>query len=309
MPNLYWKKNNKEVLNITEEPFKNEEELERYLETTPEVLSDVFIIKRQVRVSGSRDIIDMVGIDKENNIVIIENKNTVVDEKIIPQILGYAFWVQSNPDSIKAMWLELDEKPEDVEPDWDNIEVRIIVFAPEIARNVVKLIKRSINYKVDIIEVKRFIEDKNEFILVDNIEDKEIIPIRTSSGLETYEREFYEAHRNKNSVDLFYNLISEVEKLIKKRGWKLEKKFNKYYCGFKYGFPNVFGVHWRSSRSLDIFFKIPKKKAMKIKIKKIEKPEYQDRWKQVVVKVNSAGDIKKLEPYFETAYNFITGKN
>lgn len=35
MSNLYWKKNKKEVLNITEEAFKNEEEFERYLESTP----------------------------------------------------------------------------------------------------------------------------------------------------------------------------------------------------------------------------------------------------------------------------------
>ncbi len=309
MQNLYWKKDNKEVINITEEPFKSEEEFERYLESTPEVLSDVFVLKRQVRVSGTKNIIDMVGIDKENNIVIIENKNTIVDEKVIPQILGYAFWVQSNPDSIKALWLGLDEKPEDVEPDWDNVQIRIIVFAPEITQNIVKLIKRSINYEVDLIEVKRFIEAKNEFILVEKIEDKEIVSIRTTTGMESYNREFYEKYRNKNSVDLFYKLINEIEKLIKNKGWKLEKKFNKYYCGFKYGFPNVFGVHWRSNRSLNIFFKIPKKISRRIKISGIEKPEYQDRWNQIVARVDSPGDIKKLTSYFEAAYKNIVGKN
>ncbi|MEX2145098.1 MAG: hypothetical protein WD712_01855 [Candidatus Spechtbacterales bacterium] len=251
----------------------------------------------------------MVGVDKENNIVIIENKNIAVDEKIIPQILGYAFWVQSNPDSIKALWLELGEKPEDVEPDWDNIEVRIMVFAPEITRNIARLIKRSLNYEVDLIEIKRFAEDKNEFILVDKIEDKEIVPIRPTGGLENYDRKFYETNRNKNSVDLFYKLIDEVEKLAKKKGWKLEKKFTKYYCGFKYGFPNVFGVHWRSSKSLDIFFKIPETTASKIKVSGANPPEYQKRWKQVIVKIDSANDVKKLTPYFEAAYNYIIGKD
>jgi len=39
-------------------------------------------------------------------------------------------WAETNPDSIKAIWLESKHKPEDIELDWDNLYVRAIVVAP-----------------------------------------------------------------------------------------------------------------------------------------------------------------------------------
>jgi len=65
------------VVSAIETPFKTEDEFERYIETAKEVLSDIFILKRQVRAGG--DIPDMVGIDRDNYVVVIENKNVMVD--------------------------------------------------------------------------------------------------------------------------------------------------------------------------------------------------------------------------------------
>ena len=65
------------MVSAIETPFKTEDEFERYIETAKEVLSDIFILKRQVRAGG--DIPDMVGIDRDNYVVVIENKNVMVD--------------------------------------------------------------------------------------------------------------------------------------------------------------------------------------------------------------------------------------
>lgn len=72
------------MLAAREMPFKHEEEFERYIHTAQDILSGIFILKRQVP-AGS-DIPDMVGVDRDNNVVIIENKNVVVDEEVLSSI-------------------------------------------------------------------------------------------------------------------------------------------------------------------------------------------------------------------------------
>ena len=85
--------------------------------------------------------------------LIIENKNIIVTEDILPQILRYAIWAETNPDSIKAMWLESEDRPEDIEVDWDSVEIRIIILAPSIKLTVSRLL-RKINYNIELIEVR-----------------------------------------------------------------------------------------------------------------------------------------------------------
>ena len=108
--------------------FQSEEEFEKLVFNTPEILEDVFPIKRQVRGSDKKGIPDIIGIDQNGNICIIEMKNVVVDSNVIPQVLEYALWAESYPDSIKSLWLECKNKPEDLEINWDNIEIRIIII-------------------------------------------------------------------------------------------------------------------------------------------------------------------------------------
>jgi len=113
MYNLYFRKSQNNLITAVEKPFKNEEELEKYIIDSKEIFADIFILKRQIR--AGTDIPDIIGVDKDNNIVIIENKNTQVTEDILPQILRYAVWAETNPDSIRAMWAEAKHRPEDIE--------------------------------------------------------------------------------------------------------------------------------------------------------------------------------------------------
>ena len=52
MQKLFWKNKGGKVVSAVETPFKTEEEFESYIETAKEVLSDIFILKRQVRAGG-----------------------------------------------------------------------------------------------------------------------------------------------------------------------------------------------------------------------------------------------------------------
>ncbi|MFA5069951.1 MAG: hypothetical protein WC528_01600 [Patescibacteria group bacterium] len=306
MANLYWKKN-KKILAATETPFKTEDELERYLLDTRGILSEINIINRQIRsktVSGI-EIPDMIGVDSEGSIVIIENKNVPVDERIISQVLNYALWAESNPDSIKNLWLQADQ--EGVEPEWDNLQIRIMIVAPEIKPHLAKFISK-IGYPIDLLEIKKFNISKDEFIVLNKIEPN-IIDTKPVHAKRNYDYSYYSTNHNKESVKKLEKAVNSVENYVNKNKWKLEKKFNQGYVGFKYGFPLVFGIQWLGTRSFGFFFKMPKAKMKKIIVPGLEFKGYNDRWDQVEYKIISPTfDVKKLKPVFLASYNYVKGE-
>jgi len=308
MANLFWKQKGKKTLNLVSTPFSSEEEFEKVIFETKEILEDVFLIKRQIRGGKKAGIPDIVGIDSDGNVCIVEMKNVAIDASVIPQVLAYAFWAQKNPDSIKNLWLEAPKQPEDVVVNWDNYEVRIIIIAPSIEHSTLELVN-TITYPVDLIEIKRWVEGSNQFLLVNKLEPEQPKKVRAVRGLEVYDRAFYEIYHNKQSVDAFLNFAEETEQLIKSKGWPLEMKFNKNYCGFKHGFFNAFGIKWVGSKTFAFFFKLPKSVAEKIQPDGLKMDRYEDQWKDAVYKIDPAKTkVKAFLPLFEKALSSITGK-
>ncbi len=302
--NLFWKTKNK-TKNLLETPFGSEEEFEKMIFGTRELFQDIFLIKRQIRGGKKSGIPDMIGVDNEGNICIIEMKNVSVDSSIIPQVLDYAFWAEQNPDSIKSLWLECKDKPEDISIEWDNFQVRIIIIAPNIHKSTLD-ITNKINYPVDLIEIKRQVEGDNQILLVNKLETETKTKYATTRGLEEYNEEFYMKERNKNSVKEFMRYADEVYGIVKKQGWSLERKFNKYYCGFKAGFFNAFGIEWVGSKTFAFFFKLGEREAKKIPIKMTK---YSDQWKQAVYYIDpDKTKTKDFLPLFKKAYEKISGK-
>ena len=171
MANLFWK-TKAGIKSLLATPFKTEEEFERTIFETSELLEEIFLLKRQIRGGGKVGIPDIVGVDTDGNVCIVEMKNVTVDASIIPQVLQYAFWAETNPDSIKSLWLECDNKPDDLQINWDNFQVRILIIAPSILRSTLGIVEK-INYSVDLIEVKRWMEGDNQLLLVDRLEQEE----------------------------------------------------------------------------------------------------------------------------------------
>ena len=303
MANLFWKtlRSTKNLLSI---PFKNEEEFEKSIFETQIILEDVFLIKRQIRGGNKPGVPDIVGVDKDGNVCIIEMKNVAVDATIVPQVLQYAFWAERNPDSIKTLWLECKNRPDDLSISWDDFQVRIIIIAPNILRSTLDIVNK-INYPVDLIEVKRWVEGNNQFLLVNRLEEEKRTIVKPVSGLEIYDRSFYEKHFNTHSVEHFIRYIKEVEKIIKDKKWPLETKYNNNYCGFKAGFFNAFGIKWIGSKTFAFFFKLPKSAADNIKI---EMTKYEGLWKEAVYYIDpEKTKTARFIPLFELAYKKITG--
>ncbi|MDP9202373.1 MAG: hypothetical protein M3P26_10650 [Gemmatimonadota bacterium] len=305
MANLFWR-SGAGTKRLLETPFKSEEEFETVVFEASDLLEDIFPLKRQIRGGSKAGIPDIVAVDSDGNVCIIEMKNVAVDANIIPQVLQYAIWAETNPDSIKSLWLECSNRPEDISIAWDDFQVRIIIVAPTVLRSTLALADK-INYPIDLVEISRWIDGENHLLLVNRLEPEERkARPRPVAGLGVYDEAFYRTEYNPESATLFLKLAKDVQELVQRKGWNLETKFNKHYCGFKAGFFNAFGLKWVGSRSMSFFFKLTEAEARATGLK-ITK--YESHWKEAYVYVDpSKTKVLDLLPLFEAAYGKLTGK-
>lgn len=305
MANLFWKtpKGTKALL---DRPFKTEDEFERTVFESSELLEDIFLLQRQVRGGNKAGIPDIIGVDRGGNICIIELKNTDVDAAIIPQVLQYAIWAETNPDSIKSLWLECNNKPEDIEISWEVPRVRILVIAPTILRSTLAVVNK-INYQVDLIEVKRWVEGKDDFLLVNKLEEegKAVKTRRPVSGLRVYDVDFYRTERNSKSTEAFMRYADELAALVKRNNWQLERKFNRAYCGFKAGFFNAFGISWWGTKTFGVFVKISEAESKRLMPRPLS---YSTRWKEAYYPIEiGKTKMNDFQRIFDFAYHRVAG--
>src|SRR5687768_9551442 len=101
MANLFWKTKTG-TKSLLEAPFKTEEDFEKMVFGTPALLEDICLLRRQVRGGAKSGVPDIVGVDRNGSVVILELKNVPVDASVIRQVLDYAIWAETSPDSIKS---------------------------------------------------------------------------------------------------------------------------------------------------------------------------------------------------------------
>src|SRR5262249_19585505 len=158
-------------------------------------------------------------------------KNDEAEEGILPQALGYAVWAESNPDSIKAIWIESKTKPERISIDWDNIDIRIILIAPSFKLSLSRM-ARKIGYEIDLLKIQRYSSAENEFILVESLED--VSPkATTTKAMTAWTWEYYESEHGKEATSEVRRIVDIIGFHVKKVGWNLPHNLNKYYIGFK----------------------------------------------------------------------------
>lgn len=305
MANLLWHSNAKPKI-MNEIPFSTESEFEKVVFDSKEILTDIIPLTRQARGGKKSGIPDIIGIDSDGKVCIIEMKNETVEPKIISQVLEYAIWAETNPDSIRVLWQDLDDVPEEIEIDWDNLEIRIIVIAPKITQAAVDSAQK-INYQVDFLEINRWILKENQFYLIKKLE-KELKQVKTKTihGLPIYDAKYYKDNRNPNSAVQFVKYCNDLNKLVKRNNWKLEMKFNKHYCGFNLGFFRAFGIRWQGTKSFGLFAMINEKEAKKLKIpfnKNIK------RWKQIYYQFEPGKTkVSDYTKVLKFAYEKLKGK-
>ena len=187
---------------------------------------------------------------------------------------------------------------------WENVQVRILIIAPSILRSTLDLVVK-INYPVDLIEVKRWVEADHEILLVNKLEPEPKKATRPVTGLLVYDEAFYKTLYNTKSVDDFMRYTKELTALVKTKGWKLEPKYNKHYCGYKAGFFNAFGVKFYGSKTFGFFFKLTEQEAKSVNI---PMTRYDEQWREAVYYIEPGKtDVKKFAPLGEMAFKKISG--
>lgn len=308
MLNLYWKSGD-QTRSLVEQPFKSEAELEKYIFNNQELLGgDISIIYRQIRTGSKQGIPDMLGVDQDDRICLIELKNVEATEDVLPQALGYAIWAETNPDSIKAIWLESKNKPEDAQIDWDNLDVRVILIAPSF-NDAVQRMAGKIGYQVDMVQVRRYGFEQEEFVLVDIAKPKPIDKGKITKVAGIWDWDYYESEHGKEAAGQFRQAVEAVAALVKKQGWDIQPNLNKYYTGFKLGNKVLFSVMWGGAYAWKLRFKLTEREAKAFNGEHWEFQNYDSTFKEATFRPLHPGspDVKELEPLFVLAYKRVAG--
>ena len=84
-----------ELTKVNHKPVNEEKDIDNVIESHPDVIEpDLRIIGTQVETSTGK-LVDVMAIDKEANVVIIEDKKSNMPRDVIAQILDYAVWAET----------------------------------------------------------------------------------------------------------------------------------------------------------------------------------------------------------------------
>jgi len=307
MLNLYWKTPN-QTRTLLPKPFLSEAEFESYIYKNQDLLPDIVIIHRRVRTGSKQGIPDMLGVDKDERICVIEMKNAEVSEEILPQVLGYAMWAETNPDSIKAIWLESKNQPEDVQIDWDSLEIRVIIIAPAFRPNVIRMASK-IGYPIDLIQIQRFGFEESEFALVEVLENLPAIKVTTTKVMGNWDWDYYEKEHGKDATTRFQETVEALAQFVHKKGWELPYNLNKYYTGFKLGNKVVFSVNWHGTHAWKVHMKLSEEQAKNFKTPTWEFQRYDSQFNEALFRPKLLGKIMvdDLESMLVAAYRQVSG--
>lgn len=305
--NLYWRDSEK-TRTLIYQPFSSEEKLESYVFDNQELLGDVFILYRQIRTGSRQGIPDMIGVDRESRVCIIEMKNEVVSEGILPQVLGYAIWAETNPDSVKAIWLESRRKPEDVELDWDSLEVRVIVVAPSF-KDTVPRMAGKIGYPIDLIAIRRFSWDSDEFLLVETLEEEPEVKVGATKPQREWDWDFYESEHGRVATAQVKRVVESLQEVVEDEGWDLSSKLTKYYVGFYLGNRVVFDVNWGGTHAWKVNVKVPEEKAKKAALDEWEFQRYDEEYHNSVMRPldPETADPFELRDLVRASFEYVSG--
>jgi hypothetical protein len=308
MLNLYWKSDN-QTRTLRKKPFVSEAEFEQYIFDNQDILGgDIYILHRQIRTGSKQGILDMLGVDKDNRVCVIELKNEEANEDILPQALGYAIWAETHPDSIRAIWLESEQRPEDIEIEWDKLGIRVILIAPSF-KSTVPPMASKIGYSPDLLQIRRYCFEEEEFLLVEKVEwSKPEVGVPGVKG--DWDWGFYESEHGKEATAQFRQAVEAVAALVERQGWDISYKLNKYYTGFMQGRTRlVFSVNWGGTYAWKLTFKLPEDVAEGFKGRHWEFQRYDNTFHEAIFRPlqPDSPDIEELEQFFVQAYKYISG--
>ena len=244
---------------LAERPFADEVgDLEDFVAKNPQLVGEgIKIFGRQVTAGVGR--IDLLAIDQafgEGQMAVIELKNVPADVGVLLQVLRYASWVMSNPDSIRLLLEKERIKATQLE-----LKPKLVIVAPRIEEDLVELTQYlTDSFEFDLIELRRFEQGDEYFAVVNRRTPAGSglppgITVREDWSWEKYGSELtWKPER----VMLGQALYRKVEERISEKGWPLRARFRKGYIPFQLGGTrNVIGIEPRWANGFSVWFRLP----------------------------------------------------
>jgi hypothetical protein len=168
----------------------------------------------------------------------------------------------------------------------------------------------KIGYKVELIQLQRFAADGEQFVLLRDVEPIEKARGQVTRGQGEYDQAFYEKEHGAAAVRDFMTAASALEETAQKCGWPLEKKFNKYYVGFKLGNLVCFGLGWNSTNTWNLIVKGPEQQFVGVKTKHWELQRYDRGFGQARLRCLQppSPNFAEVEGLLAAAHQHIAGK-
>lgn len=256
------------LIQYKEEIFKKEnyeENLENLLENNPEYFFDqdnVLIIGRQV-VTNLNTFIDLLGVDKYGNTVIIELKRGKTPRETIAQILEYASFVENldytGLNEIFQNYLNEENELENYHKEYFSNEIdsaniswnkssKLIIIAQEISKEIKQsaLYLRKKGIDIYCLEFKFFSDGKgNKIISSDFVIGEEYFikqKSKSNTQLNKTNKEIFFNALDENGRKVFSKLFDYIEKenlLIRwgSKGFSLNVPNGSEYIGIIFGYP------------------------------------------------------------------------
>lgn len=293
---------------VSEVPFTDEVgDLESFLKNNPGILGEqVTVFAEQVDTGlGRMDLLAMDQSLEQGKLLLIELKNRPADINVLVQVLRYASWVSTSPDSIKLLLEKGGLGAEDA-----DLKPRIVIVAPDIEDELVELSQYIAAFEFSFLQVRRF-RLGPEFLVV--VETKTITPEKKTpvSVQEEWNWERYERDLRipKARLDLGKWLVSKIQDVCAEKGWSLEFRFRKGYTPFQMpGNWNVIGTENRWAKGWCIWFKLPappEEVGLTVPLW-AEQTYWAKDWHIFYINVTGKHvDFAELEPFFEHAHGYV----
>ena len=257
------------LVEYTKTPVSTEFEIHDFIEKHPTVLEkNLFIIGREV-ATGDGSSIDLLGLGKNGDTVIIEIKKDQTPRRVIAQILEYAEWVSNSIGSDElnkiakkgkhltnypSLWKKYEAEFNEEIPDF-NEQQRLYIVAEKIDPITEKLARYLRKNGIDIFCVElNFHENNGERFCYTKLivgKEKAVLPDTVDSADVNYDWKYYSERRgwDDSAIPVMKKFVDDIIEFGKKEGWDLDVKFNRRYCAIqtknKY---NIFVIKDRKDR-------------------------------------------------------------
>lgn len=188
------------------------------------------------------------------------------------------------------------------------MDIRLILIAPSF-KTTVRRIAGKIGYPMDLVQVRRYGFEENEFMLVEVIDEKPGPKPGMTKPMDGWDWDYYESEHGEDATAQFRKAVDALETFVRDQGWDMQYNLNKYYTGFKLGNKLVALVSWGGTYAWNIQLKLPEGIGADLDAQRWEFQRYDDGFHLAIFRPlqPESPQIGELSPLLVQAYKYVSG--